>query len=100
MVAKARRKIKSKTARAMLTWAHYRFKMTLKHQAEITGTIVLDVTEEFTSKTCTRCGHVHTRLGGSKVFHCPSCGFTLSKGLERRFRDLPESFAGYRLYRF
>jgi putative transposase len=77
MVAKVKRKIKSKTARAMLTWAHYRFKQVLKHQAEITGTTVLDVTEEFTSKTCTCCGHVHTRLGGSKVFHCPSCGFTL-----------------------
>jgi putative transposase len=79
MVAKQERKIKSKTARAMLTWAHYRFKMTLKHQAEITGTTVLNVTEEFTSKTCTRCGHVQTRLGGSKVFHCPSCGLTLSR---------------------
>jgi putative transposase len=63
----------------MLTWAHYRFKITLKHQAELTGTTVLDVTEEFTSKTCTRCGHVHARLGGSKVFHCPSCGFMLSR---------------------
>jgi putative transposase len=79
MVAKVKRRIKSKTARAMLTWAHYRFKRTLKHQAELTGTTVLDVTEEFTSKTCTRCGHVHTRLGGSKVFYCPSCGFTLSR---------------------
>jgi putative transposase len=28
MVAKVKRKIKSKTARAMLTWAHYRFKQT------------------------------------------------------------------------
>jgi putative transposase len=63
----------------MLTWAHDRFKITLKHQAELTGTTVLDVTEEFTSKTCTRCGHVHARLGGSKVFHCPSCGFMLSR---------------------
>ncbi|WP_232731805.1 RNA-guided endonuclease InsQ/TnpB family protein [Kamptonema formosum] len=79
MVAKAKRKIKSKTARAMLTWAHYRFKSVLKHQAELTGTIVVDVTEEFTSKTCTRCGHVHARLGGSKVFHCPSCGLTLPR---------------------
>jgi transposase len=28
MVVKQERKIKSKTARSMLTWAHYRFKMT------------------------------------------------------------------------
>jgi putative transposase len=100
MVAKARRKIKSKTARAMLTWAHYRFKITLKHQAELTGTTVLAVTEEYTSKTCTRCGHVHTRLGGSKIFHCPSCGFTLSRDWNGDAWDLPESFAGYRLYHF
>ncbi len=61
----------------MLTYAHYRFKMTLKHQPELTGTTVLDVTEEFTSKTC-QPANVHTRLGGSKIFHCPSCRFTLS----------------------
>ncbi|WP_435388455.1 RNA-guided endonuclease InsQ/TnpB family protein, partial [Laspinema olomoucense] len=79
MVAKVKRKIKSKTARAMLTWAHYRFKLTLRHQAEITGTTVVDVTEEYTSKTCTHCGHVHSKLGGSKVFRCPECGFTLSR---------------------
>lgn len=79
MVAKAKRKIRSKTARAMLTWAHYRFKTTLKDQAELTGSIVVDVTEEYTSKTCTHCGHVHIKLGGSKVFHCPECGFTLPR---------------------
>ena len=79
MVAKAKRKIGSKTARAMLTWAHYRFKLTLKHQAELTGTTVVDVTEEYTSKTCTHCGHIHTKLGGSKIFRCPECGLTLPR---------------------
>lgn len=79
MVAKAKRKIRSKTARAMLTWAHYRFKLTLKHQAQLTLSIVVDVTEEYTSKTCTRCGQVHAKLGGSKLFRCPECGFTLPR---------------------
>ncbi|RAQ41079.1 transposase [Arthrospira sp. O9.13F] len=79
MVAKVKRLIRSKTARAMLTWAHYRFKLTLRHQGEITGTTVVDVTEEYTSKTCTHCGHVHSQLGGSKVFRCPECGFTLPR---------------------
>ncbi|CDM93486.1 transposase (fragment) [Limnospira indica PCC 8005] len=32
MVAKVKRLIRSKTARAMLTWAHYRFKLTLRHK--------------------------------------------------------------------
>jgi len=85
MVAKAARKIRSKTARAMLTWAHYRFKLTLKHQAEITSATVVDVTEEYTSKTCTHCGHVHSKLGGSKVFRCPECGFTLPRDWNGEF---------------
>nr|WP_232731905.1 RNA-guided endonuclease TnpB family protein [Oscillatoria sp. PCC 10802] len=94
MVARAKQKIRSKTAKAMLTWAHYRVKMTLKHQAELTGTTVVDVTEEYASKTCTRCGHVHSHLGGSTIFHCPTCGFTLPRDWNGDAWDLPESFAG------
>jgi len=76
MVAKARRKIRSKTVRSMLTWAHYRFELLLTQKAEITNTIVITGSEAYTSKTCTSCGHVHQALGGSKVFKCPSCGHT------------------------
>jgi putative transposase len=74
MVAKTRRKIRSKTVRSMLTWAHYRFKMVLKHQASKRGCVVLDVGESHTSKTCGRCGHRHVNLGGSKIHKCPNCG--------------------------
>lgn len=77
MTKKHKRKIGSKTARQMLTWAHYRFKQALKDRAELSGCYIVDVTEEFTSKTCTLCGHVHTKLGGSKIFKCPECGHTL-----------------------
>ncbi len=79
MTKKARRKIKKKTARNMLTWSHYRFKEFLKQKAELSGCNVLDITEEFTSKTCTKCGHVHTKLGGNKVFKCPECGHCLPR---------------------
>ncbi len=85
MVAKARRKIRSKTARAMLTMAHYRFKLFLKQAAHRRGCIVVDVTEEYTSKTCTRCGHVHAKLGGSKKFKCPSCGFEIPRDFNGAF---------------
>lgn len=82
MVAKTRkkkRKINSKTVRQMLNWSHYRFKQTLKFQAFKRGCTVLDVTEEYTSKTCTSCGHVHVKLGSSKKFKCPACGHTLPR---------------------
>lgn len=82
MVAKTgnkKRKINSKTVRQMLRWSHYRFKQTLKFQALKRGCTVFDVTEEYTSKTCTSCGHVHTKLGSSKKFKCPNCGHKLPR---------------------
>jgi putative transposase len=72
MVLKSTRKLRSKTARNMLTWSHYRFKQTLKHHAIKRGCIVVDVTEEYTSKTCSKCGQVHGKLGGNKTFKCPN----------------------------
>lgn len=85
MVQKVKRKIRSKTARAMLTWAHYRFKLFLKQAAHRRGCVVVDVTEEYTSKTCVRCGHVHSKLGGAKIFKCPSCGHTLPRDFNGAF---------------
>ncbi len=85
MVAKVRRKIRAHTARAMLTWAHYRFKLFLKQTADRRGCTVIDVTEEYTSKTCTRCGHVHPKLGGSKKFKCPSCGYEIPRDFNGAF---------------
>lgn len=85
MVQKAKRKIRSKTARAMLSWAHYRFKQFLKQAAERRGCTVVDVTEEYTSRTCTRCGSVHKKLGGSKKFKCPECGHELDRDFNGAF---------------
>ncbi len=79
MVAKSGRKIRSKTVRSMLTWAHYRFKLTLKHQASKRGCMVIDVSEAHTSKTCGVCGHRHIKLGGNKVHKCPNCGTETSR---------------------
>ena len=79
MVVRKKRKIRSKTARNMLTWSHYKFKQTLKFHAFKRDCVVHDVTEEYTSKTCSKCGHVHEKLGGNKKFRCPSCGHHLPR---------------------
>lgn len=79
MVAKSSRKIKSKTARAMLTWSFYRFSQVLENQCRSHGTTLLRHTEEYTSKVCTKCGSVHHKLGGSKTFNCPKCGYSLPR---------------------
>jgi putative transposase len=80
MVKRVSRRIETKTVRSMLHWAHYQFRQRLLFKAtEYPGVTVRVVTEEYTSKTCGVCGAVHNRLGGSKVFHCPSCGWTCDR---------------------
>lgn len=81
MVSKrAGRKIRSKTARGMLTWSHYTFRQRLLWKAQHrTDVKVILCTEEYTSKTCTSCGQLHTNLGSNKIFSCPSCGFTADR---------------------
>jgi putative transposase len=74
MVFRSRRKINSKTARNMLTWSHYRFKMRLMNKArEYPNCRVIICGEEYTSQTCSECGYLHRKIGGSKKFKCPRC---------------------------
>jgi putative transposase len=65
MAGKAGRKIRSKTVRNMLTFAHFRFKLFLKHKAFEFGKIVIDVSEAYTSKTHPQSGEVKN-IGGAK----------------------------------
>src|SRR5436305_15250320 len=62
----------------MLSWSHFQFRQFLLHKVrEYPWCRVIICTEEYTSKTCGRCGHVHLKLGGSKVFRCPNCMLSL-----------------------
>jgi putative transposase len=75
-----KRRMNSKTARSMCTWSHYLFRQRLAHKvSEFPGTTLVICTEEYTSKTCGRCGEIHRNLGGSKTFHCPSCGLVADR---------------------
>lgn len=65
-------KLGSKTARSMLTFAHYRFAQFLKQKAELLSCAVNTVSEAYTSKTCSYCGKIHN-IGSKKIMSC-SCG--------------------------
>ena len=78
---KSRRKLRRKSVRAMLTWAHFRFRQHLRRKAAERGVRVLVVNEAYTSKTCSNCGWVKRKLGGAKAWTCKSCGV-------RRDRDI------------
>jgi putative transposase len=67
MVRRGARKLRRKSVRAMLTFAHYRFKQFLKHKAFEHGKVVVDVNEAWTSKTVSWTGEINEKLGGAKT---------------------------------
>ncbi|NER01880.1 MAG: transposase [Okeania sp. SIO3C4] len=69
MTTKSSRKLRSKSVRQMLNWAHYRFELFLKHKAAEYNKIVLDVCEAYTSKTVSWTGEILNNLGGKKVIN-------------------------------
>jgi len=57
---------------------HYSFKERLRIKlSEYSGTLI-DCTEEFTSKTCTRCGTLND-VGSSEVFNCSRCKLCIDR---------------------
>jgi putative transposase len=82
MVRRAGRKIRSKTARGMLTWSHYAFRALLKDKAELFPWVkVIECDEPYTSKTCGNCGELHHTLGGAKTFKCKHCKYVADRDI-------------------
>ena len=79
MVLKSARKLNRKSVRNMLTWSHAKFATHLEQMASRNRVLVVRCNESYTSKTCTNCGHIHTKLSGSKVFNCPNCGIRIAR---------------------
>ena len=66
-------KLRHKTSRAMLGWAHYRFKRKIRAKAEEYSCTVIDCNESYTSKTCGCCG-TENNIGDKEVWTCKHCG--------------------------
>ena len=81
MVETGTRVFGRKTARAMLTWAHYRFRCRLAHKCRVEGSKLVIVSEHYTTRTCSFCGTLKHNVGGASVFTCinPSCGQSIGR---------------------
>lgn len=66
MVTKNSRKLNSKSARNMMTLSFYKFSVILKDKAKKYKKEVLDVTEEYTSKTVSWNGEIKEKLGSAR----------------------------------
>jgi putative transposase len=78
MTGKSGRKLQKKSVRAMLTWAHYRFKKHLLNKAIETNKEVIEVCEAYTSQTASWNGEI-VKVGGSSVIK--SGGITCDRDL-------------------
>ena len=81
LVMRGKRRLRRKSVRSMLTFAHYRFKQFLKHKAFEMGKLVLDVNEAYTSKTVSWTGEVVKNLGGAKVIRSRIDGQAMDRDL-------------------
>lgn len=81
-VRKDGRNIPKKVARALNVLAHGKFRSYLKYRASLTSDRVIIVQNEaYTSKTCGACGHIHSKLGTSKIFKCPNCSYKADRDI-------------------
>ena len=67
MARRGARKLRSKSVRSLLTYAHYRFQQFLVWKAWQSGKDVVLVNEAYTSKTCSWSGEIILNLGGRQV---------------------------------
>lgn len=65
MAKRESRKLRSKSVRSLLTWAHYAFEERLKAVAFENGKCVIEVNEAYTSKTCSWSGEM-VNVGSSE----------------------------------
>jgi len=80
MIQKETRNIGKRSAKELLSWGHYEFKTRLLSKTVGRGTRVYLVGEEYTTKSCGRCGLINDDIEGSETFWCDGCGL---KGVDR-----------------
>ena len=75
MVRKSRNR---RLNRELLDLKHYMFRSRLGSKCILRGCSMVVNTEEFTSKTCGRCGFVN-EVGGKDIFQCKDCGLVVDR---------------------
>ena len=57
---------RNRFVRGMMSWAHGKFRETLKSMCDKKGKVMINPSESYTSKTCSSCGWIDEKLDGKK----------------------------------
>jgi IS605 OrfB family transposase len=61
--------------------SHFTFRERLKYKAKEYGSIIREVDESYTSKTCGKCSEIKENLCGNKIFECEKCNLTIDRDI-------------------
>jgi putative transposase len=68
-----------KTNQKLSQWARGQFEAYLRYKARQLGCKTGYIEEDFSTRTCSVCGHVHTSAPRGRLFGCSGCGATLNR---------------------
>ena len=73
-------KLHSRTVRSMYNLAFCEFKYKLKSKAKELNCLLVERSEAYTSKTCTRCGNIkHTLKTKDEIYSCSKCKLVIDR---------------------
>ena len=73
--------LNSNTKRIGLLMSLYKFKERLKYKCSVNNTSYMEIDENYTSKTCSKCGYYKKNLGGSKIYKCDKCTLNVNRDI-------------------
>jgi putative transposase len=68
-----------KTNQRVSQWAHGQFVRYLTYKAQRQGVSVEQIAEDFSTRTCSCCGHIHSNAPRGRMFRCSGCGSILHR---------------------
>ena len=81
MVSNLNGNLKEITKRRLYALKHYKFREYLKLNSKKYNTIINEIDEYMTSKTCYNCKNIKRDLGSNKIYNCLKCNSTIDRDI-------------------